>query len=419
MVNQMKVVMYENNLKDFLKLTLKNCMHLLKSKGGSVFLFDNEKQDLALKIYRSSNSRRLSGIRERLGQGVSGVVASKREPILVRDIRIDPRFRNMKRFSHYRTNSFLSVPLVAADKLIGVINISERISGKPFTSKDLQILFLISNYIAVAIHKNQLYEKTRELNQALSAAKDIKDSEQDQLKKFASIGKLVAGIAHELNNPLDGVMRYVNISLGHLNEDGIVREYLMNAKKGLSRIAGTIRSLLDFAQVYSPVFNKPIDINKTIEDSLLMTSHHILINNIKVVKQLNPRLPAACDNGLKLVFINIIKNACDAIGTGGGTIKVSTGIKNRRIEIRFKDTGHGIPEETQKKIFEPFFTTKELGNGSGLGLAICRDIVQRYHGKIYLEQGKGKGANFVIELPVDACLPDRQELNSPRGKNDG
>lgn len=411
MVNQMKVLMYENNLKDFLKLTLKNCMHLFKSKGGSIFLFDNEKQDLALKIYRSSNSRRLSGIRERLGQGVSGVVASKREPILVRDIRIDPRFRNMKRYGHYRTNSFLSVPLVAADKLIGVINISERISGKPFTSKDLQILFLISNYIAVAIHKNQLYEKTRELNQALSEAKNIVDGEQDQLKKFASIGKLVAGIAHELNNPLDGVMRYVNISLGHLNEDGIVREYLLNAKKGLSRIAGTIRSLLDFAQVYSPVFNRPIDINKTIEDSLLMTSHHILINNIKVVKQFNP-LPAARDNGLKLVFINIIKNACDAIGTGGGTIKIVTRIKKRRIEIRFKDSGHGIPEEIQKKVFEPFFTTKELGNGSGLGLAICRDIVQRYNGRIYLEQGKGRGAHFVIELPVD-------ELNSPRGKNDG
>ena len=177
MVNQVKNIIPEANMKDFLKLTLKNCMHLLKSKGGSVFLFDNEKQDLALKIYRSSSSRRLSGIRERLGQGVSGVVASKREPILVRDIRIDPRFRNMKRFSHYRTNSFLSVPLVAADKLIGVINISERISGKPFTSKDLQILFLISNYIAVAIHKDQLYEKPGELNQALSAAKDVEDSE--------------------------------------------------------------------------------------------------------------------------------------------------------------------------------------------------------------------------------------------------
>lgn len=411
--------MYENNLKDFLKSTLKNCMHLLKSKGGSIFLFDNEKQDLALKIYRSSNSRRLSGIRKRLGQGVSGVVASKREPILVRDIRIDPRFRNRKRFGHYRTNSFLSVPLVAADKLIGVININERISGKPFILKDLQTLFLISSYVAIAIHKNQLYEKTKELNHTLIETKNTEDGEQDKLKEFASIGKLVAGIAHELNNPLDGVMRYVNISLGHLEEEGIVREYLLNAKKGLSRIAGTIRSLLDFAQVYSPAFNRPIDINKAIEDSLLMTSHHILTNNIKVVKQLDPRLPATRDNGLKLVFINIIKNACDAMGIGGGTIKVSTRIKNGRVEVRFKDTGHGIPEEIHKKIFEPFFTTKELGKGSGLGLAICRDIIQRHNGKISLEQGRGKGASFVIELPTDACLPDGQELVPREDKNDG
>lgn len=413
MVNQVKNIMPEVNMKDFLQLTLKNCMHLLKSKGGSIFLFDNEKQDLALKIYRNSNSRRLrSGIRERLGQGVSGVVASKREPILVRDIRIDPRFRNMKRFNHYRTNSFLSVPLVTADKLIGVININERISGKPFTSKDLQILFFISNHIALSIYKNQLYEKTKELNRSLVEKRNIENSELDQLKKFASIGKLVAGIAHELNNPLDGVMRYVNISLGHLNEDGIVREYLLNAKKGLSRIAGTIRSLLDFAQVYSPVFSKPVDINKTIEDSLLMTGHHILANNIKVVKQLNPCLPASCDNGIKLVFINIIKNACDAIGPGGGTIKISTRVINKHIEIRFKDTGCGIPEEISQKIFEPFFTTKELGNGSGLGLAICRDIVQRHNGKIYLRQGRSKGANFIIELPIN-------ELDSNIGKNNG
>lgn len=412
----MKVIMHENNLKDFLKLALNNCMHLLKSRTGSIFLFDSQKQELILKLYRNSTAKHFGSIRERLGEGVSGLVAFQREPLLVRDIRRDPRFRDRKRFSHYRTNSFLSVPLIAADKLIGVINISERISGKAFTLNDLRTLSLIASYIAVAIHKNQLYEETKNLNQALNATKNVKDGEQDKLKEFASIGKLVAGIAHELNNPLDGVMRYVNISLGHLEEDGIVREYLLNAKKGLSRIAGTIRSLLDFAQVYSPVFNRSIDINKTIEDSLLMTSHHILTNNIKVVKQLDPRLPAARDNGLKLVFINIIKNACDAMPRGG-TIKVSTGMKNGHIEVRFRDTGHGIPEEIHKKIFEPFFTTKELGKGSGLGLAICYDIIQRHDGKISLEQGKGKGASFVIELPADACLPAvGQELNQGQVK---
>lgn len=389
--------MHQDNPSDFLKSALKNCMHLLKSKTGSIFLFDQQKQELILKIYRNSTAKHFGGVRERLGEGVSGVVASGKEPLLVKDIRKDPRFRNRKRFGHYRSNSFISVPLIAADKLIGVINISERVSGKAFTAKDLQLLALISNYIAIALEKNQL----------LKAAANVKDGEQDRLKEFASIGKLVAGIAHELNNPLDGVMRYVNISLGCLNEDGIVREYLLNAKRGLNRIAGIIRSLLDFAQISSPVFNRPIDINKAIEDSLLMTSHHILSNNIKVVKRLNPQLPLARDNGLKLAFINIIKNACDAMA-GGGTIKVSTGMKNGHIEVRFRDTGCGIPEEIHKKIFEPFFTTKELGKGSGLGLAICYDIIQRHNGKIFLEKTKGKGASFVIELPADACLTGRQ-----------
>ena len=393
----------EDNLSDFLKLALNNCMHLLKSKTGSIFLFDNEKKELILKLYRNSTTKHFGGIKEKLGEGVSGLVAFQREPILVRDIRRDPRFRNRKRFSHYRTNSFLSAPLIAGDRLIGVINISERASGKAFTAKDLQLLSLISNYIAIAIYKNQLYEKTKGLNYPLNAAKSVLDGEQDKLKEFASIGKLVAGIAHELNNPLDGVMRYVNISLGCLNEEGIVREYLLNAKKGLNRIAGIIRSLLDFAQISSPVFNRPIEINKAIEDCLLMTSHYILSNNIKVVKQLNPQLPLARDNGLKLAFINIIKNACDAM-PAGGTIKVSTGMKNGHIEVRFRDTGHGVPKEIHRKIFEPFFTTKELGKGSGLGLAICYDIIQRHDGKIFLEENKGKGVSFVIELPVDACL---------------
>lgn len=395
----------KDNLSDFLKLALDNCMNLLKSKTGSIFLFDSKKQELILKLYCDSTAKKFGGIKERLGEGVSGMVAFQREPLLVKDVRRDPRFRDRKRFGHYRTYSFLSSPLIAADKLIGVININEKISGKPFTSNDLQLLSLISDYIAVVIYSNRIFKKNKHDGMPPKEMEDIKYCGQEKIKEFASIGKLVAGIAHELNNPLDGVMRYVNLSLGCLNEDGIIREYLINAKKGLNRIAGIIRSLLDFAQTSSPAFNRQIEINRAIEDSLLMSSHHIISNNIKVVKQLKANLPPVRDNGIKLALINIIKNACDAIGDGGGTITVTTKMKDGRVEIRFKDTGCGIPEEIRGKIFEPFFTTKELGKGSGLGLAICYDIIKRHNGKIRLEENSEKGASFVIELPADAYLP--------------
>jgi len=394
----------KDNLRDFLKATLTNCMDLLESKAGSIFLFDRDKQVLILKVARNSGNRRLEGIRQRLGEGISGMVAAEREPLLVKDIRKDPRFQTLKRFNHYRTNSFLSAPIMSDDKLAGVININDKASGKSFTLKDLRCVSLICNYIALRLC-GDIKKPGQELNDRLKA----KDEEQDRLKKFASMGKLVGGMAHELNNPLDGIIRFVNLSLECTGEEGIVREYLLNAKKGLNRIVSIIRALLDFAQSSSSAFNRPMDINKAIEDSLGMMNHYILPNNIKVIKQFNSDSPLVRDNGLKLVFTNLIKNACDAM-PDGGTIKVSTGRRNGYIEIKFSNTGPCIPEEVKARIFEPFFTTKEMGKGSGLGLAICYEIIhERCRGKIFLEEGNKKGAAFIIQLPANGLNKNEKE----------
>lgn len=396
--------MQKDNLRDFLRETLTSCMDLLESKSGSIFLFDRDKQVLILKVARNSGNRRLEGIRQRLGEGISGMVAAEREPLLVKDIRKDSRLQNRRRFNHYRTNSFLSVPIMSDDKLAGVININDKASGKSFTLKDLRSVSLICNYIAL-----RLYGDMQKPGQELSDRLKAKDEEQDRLKKFASIGKLVSGMAHELNNPLDGIIRFVNLSLECMGEEGIVREYLLNAKKGLNRIVNIIRALLDFAQSSSSAFNRPMDINKAIEDSLGMMNHCILSNNIKVIKQFNSGSPLVCDNGIKLVFTNLIKNACDAM-PDGGTIKVSTRKRNGYIEIKFSNTGPCIPEEVKDRIFEPFFTTKEMGKGSGLGLAICYDIIhERCKGKIFLEEGNKKGATFIIQLPVNGLNKTEKE----------
>lgn len=401
--------MQKDELRDFLRVTLTNCMNLLESRAGSIFLFDDNKQELILKVARNPGNRRLEGIRQRLGEGISGLVASQREPLLVKDIRKDSRFQTLKRFTHYRTNSFLSVPIMSDDKLVGVLNINDKASGRSFTLKDLQSVSLISNYIAMAIYKRRLCGKMKKPGLDLSDKLKAKGEEQDRLKKFASIGKLVAGMAHELNNPLDGVIRFINLSLGCMGEEGVVREYLLNAKNGLNRITNIIRALLDFAQSSPSVFNRFTDINKAIEDSLGMMNYCILPNNIKVLKQFNSGSPLVRDNGLKLVFTNLIKNACDAM-PDGGTMKVSTGRKNGYIEIKFSNTGPAIPEEIKERIFEPFFTTKEMGKGSGLGLAICYEIIhQRYKGKIFLDEGDKKGATFIIQLPVNGLKQEGEK----------
>lgn len=401
------------NLKVLLSSALTRCMDIVESKSGSIFLLDDGGRELVLKVACWPKRKSLEDIRQRLGEGVAGWVASRREPILVKDINEDPRFK--KRFGHYRTNSFLSAPLEAGDKLIGVINITEKISHGPFTSDELESICSVTTYIALAIEKLRLYEELNRSNRRLKEKIEAMEAQQKRWarenmdlkkeielsKKMASVGRLAAGIVHELNNPLDGVIRYTNLSLDWAGQESIVGEYLLEAKKGLSRMVKIIRSLLDFAKTQkTPQELKSIDINRVLDDSIFMMSHYYISNNIEVAKKFSKRLPLVGENGLKLVFTNLLKNACDAMPKGGA-IKVSTGIKNGFIEVKFQDTGPGIPEEVRDKIFEPFFTTKQMDKGAGLGLAICYDVIQRHNGKIKVKSKEGKGSTFTVQLPFD------------------
>ncbi len=389
-----------NVKKDFLRTALSKCLETLESKSGSIFLFDDSRNELVLKAIDGNGTQRsLIGLRQSLDKGIAGFVASQRKPLLVADI-TKHHLQNRQQFKHYDTNSFLSAPLVSENRLIGVININQKSSQEPFTPQDLKLLSVISGYIAMTINNS---EAVKGLKETLNSQGN---GEEDRLNKFASLGKLAAGIAHELNNPLDGTIRYINLSLGCLAEEGIVREYLLESKKGLNRMVKIIRSLLDFTHSHS-LPPKLMDINKVINDSLDMIRHHIVSNDIKVEKELGSNLPLVKDKGLKLVFSNLLKNSCEVLPRGG-KIKITSRVNNGFIETRFSDNGPGIPTEVQDKIFEPFFTTKEMGKGSGLGLAICCSIMQRYGGRIVLEKKNEKGAAFIIRLPIPVPIKDNQ-----------
>ncbi len=381
-----------NLKKDFLRTALSKCLETLESKTGSIFLFDDSRNELVLKAIDGNGTEgSLIGLRQSMDKGIAGFVASQRKPLLVADI-TKHHLYSRQQFKHYQTTSFLSVPLVAEDRLIGVININQKSSQEPFTPQDLKLLSVISDYIAMTIHNS---ETVRGLKETL---KPQGNGGEDSVTKFASLGKLASGIAHELNNPLDGVIRYINLSLGCLAEEGIVREYLLESKKGLNRMVKIIRSLLDFTHSHS-LSTKSLDINKLINDSLDMMRYDIVSNDIKVEKELGSNLPLIKDRGLKLVFTNLLKNSCEVLHRGG-KITITSRSNNGFIETRFSDNGPGVPEEIRDRIFEPFFTTKEMGKGSGLGLAICCSIIQRYGGRIVLEKKKEKGAAFIIQLPV-------------------
>jgi len=221
-------------------------------------------------------------------------------------------------------------------------------------------------------------------------------------EKMASLGKLAAGIAHEINNPLGGILIYSSLMMEELIEADARRQDLEKIVQEATRCKDIVKSLLEFSRQTEPKM-EPVDVNKAITDGLFFLEKQALFHNIRIVKNLAPLLPMVRGNPgqLKQVFMNIIVNAAEAM-SGGGTLTITTApsADQKVVSIDFADTGEGIPREILTRIFDPFFTTKELGKGTGLGLSTSYGIIDGHGGRIDVKSEVGKGTTFTIELPA-------------------
>ena len=245
-------------------------------------------------------------------------------------------------------------------------------------------------------------------NEALAVFRDVTEEReiQDRLyltDRLASVGEMAAGIAHELNNPLTGV-----IALSELLLDGEIPEGMKEDLESISqegqRAAGVVKNLLAFARkhIISP---QPTEINAVIKEVLKLRAYEHKVSNIEVITHFNPDLPEIVADRFQMqqVFLNIVLNAEQAMieSHGRGTFVITTKLLEDCIKISFADDGPGIPPEIVNRIFDPFFTTKEVGKGTGLGLSICYGIITKQGGKIYTQSNKSTGATFIIELPIN------------------
>jgi two-component system, NtrC family, sensor kinase len=225
-----------------------------------------------------------------------------------------------------------------------------------------------------------------------------------QAEKLTSLGQLAASIAHEVNNPLSGVLVYAQLLSKKINNNQFSKDtalqYLGKMENELTRSTKLVRNLLDFARQTPPTLRQT-DINEVIQRAVELIGDSMKMPDIKIVRELAadlPRLHADPDQLLQ-VFINLILNAVQAM-TGGGTLLLRTGTEDKQIRIDVQDTGSGIAPENMGKLFTPFFTTKKEVKGVGLGLAVSYGIIQRHHGKIIVKSKEGEGTVFSIYLPV-------------------
>jgi two-component system NtrC family sensor kinase len=224
-----------------------------------------------------------------------------------------------------------------------------------------------------------------------------------QSEKMASIGRLAAGVAHEINNPLTGVLTFAHLLKEEANLDEQGKQDVDLIINETTRAAQIVRGLLDFARE-RPAVKAPLDINEVIRRTLQLLGNQKAFQQIVIVEDLEDDLPKVNgdENQLQQVLLNLSLNACEAM-PDGGTLLVSTVSQNGQVLIKVTDTGCGIKREHMDQIFEPFFSTKPVGKGTGLGLSVTYGIIQQHSGDLDVESQEGKGTTFTIALP---CTED-------------
>lgn len=249
-----------------------------------------------------------------------------------------------------------------------------------------------------------LEQKVRERSEQLAKTRTAMDRQQ----RLASLGQLSAGVAHEINNPLGGIMTFASLALEGLPADSTVREDVEEVVRQTDRCRKIVQELLEFSR-QREAHMAPHNINEVVSRTLALLEKQASFYDIQIVRRFEPDMPVTVmdESQMQQVFMNILLNAADAMNQRG-SLTVETAHDGYRKEVfaRVTDTGRGIPEDIREAIFDPFFTTKDPGEGTGLGLAVACRIVEAHGGRIEVHSEVGRGATFTVILPLVAAPPE-------------
>jgi len=275
--------------------------------------------------------------------------------------------------------------IVAMSRKVIAGDLSARVGIRP--SGEMGVLCEAVDGMADAVAQRE--EKlTRAIHQQVGRA-----------EKLASIGRLAAGVAHEINNPLTGVLTFAHLMREKPNMDDQDRQDLDLIIHETTRAADIVRGLLDFARE-RPIMMQELDLNEVVRRTVRLIANQKKFEHIAIQEDLQHDLPLVCGdmNQLQQVLLNLSLNACAAMPQGG-KLTISTSVVDSRVLMEVNDTGCGIKMEHLDSIFEPFFTTQEVGKGTGLGLSVSYGIVEQHEGHLKVHSQVGQGSTFTIDLP--------------------
>lgn len=341
-----------------------------------------------------------------VGKGVLGVLVREAKPLRLNELSNDPRAHGFPAH-HPPMRSFLGVPIVSKGKVFGNLYLTEKQGAEAFSKEDEALAVTLAAQAAIAVENASLYEEVHRSYEQLRRSQDLLLRQE----KLASLGRLAAGLAHEINNPLSSVAGFAEAlqrraqaeRLHELEKFQDVPEYLALIQQEVGRASAIVRRLLDFARQREPSFEN-LNLGSLIRETVALIRSQAVVTNKRIELNLPRNLPVvqADRHMLQQVFLNLLTNALDAI-EGEGEVRIAAFPAPGQVEVVLQDTGCGIPREHLARIFDPFFTTKDVGKGTGLGLAICQGILEQHGGSIEVRSdGLGTGTTVAVRLPVAA-----------------
>ena len=338
------------------------------------------------------------------GNGVTRWVAAQCEPVRLEEASKDERFA-LGAGSVGIVNSLISFPLQTAGRVVGVVNLSSPASGV-FSDQDEEIVSTAAEHIAAALERTRRFDALKLEQTALSEQVGDYQSRLSQSEKMSAVGKLLAGIVHELNNPLTTILGFAQL---------LARTDKGN-KKNLGRIVSEsercARIVQNVLRISRPgkTDTEIIDLNSAVRETLELAAYQLRLNTVNIGLNLSSKSPAISVNPCEFtqVLLNVVTNAVQAIGEdrGEGVVDVSTEVSGDRVLIYIQDDGPGLGQDDISKIFEPFFTTKETG--TGLGLSLSRQLVESNKGEISVVSEEGRGTTFSLIFPLEERNPDSE-----------
>jgi two-component system sensor histidine kinase HydH len=392
---------------DVLNFAMKAAEEFMEAEASSVFELDTERGDISVRLARGERGVFMKTKRLRPGEGIAGWVIQSGKPIIVDDVKNDPRFSDrFDRETGFTTRSLICVPLSIRGRIIGALQVLNKKDGNLFTEEDVELLTALAQQIAVALDNAKLYQRLQENFELTEQELKITQRKLLRSERSAAIANLVQGVAHEVRNPIMSIGGFATRMKADLSENSKLHKYLDIILNETSRLEKLVRDVKEIASMQT-VHLQTTDVKKLLSKVIKEFSSTMSRHAIRLEADIEGDLPIINldQEQISRALRNIIQNSIEALHQGG-TLTIEAKQLDSAIRIVVRDSGVGIDEDRLDSVLDPFVTSKTTG--AGLGLTMVYQIVTNHRGEIDIKSSGGNGTTVSLELPI-GLEPEMEE----------